>query len=109
MFMHGPSMQCSWECVDMAFVYVRRIFSPGLARITGGSFCPWNENAALPVSGSLIAFKDTGDRVSGGSETRTGLETAIALGGPPASSCTPQNKPRHVTHARTLRPAFTEG
>ena len=108
MFMHGPSMHCSWECVDIAFVYVKRISSPGLARITGGSSRPLNENAALPVSGSLIAFKDTGERVSGGSDTRTGLET-IALNGPPASSCTPQNKPRQVTHARKLRPALTEG
>jgi hypothetical protein len=109
MFMHGPSTQCSWECVDIALVYVRRISSPGLARITGGSSRPLNENAALPVLVSLIAFKDTGERVSGGSDTRAGLETAVALSGPPASSCTPQNKPRHVTHARKLRPTFTEG
>jgi hypothetical protein len=109
MFVHGPSTQCSLECVDIAFVYVTRISSPGVARITGGSSRPWNENAALPVLGSLIAFKATGELVSGGSETRTGLETVIALDGPPACSCTPQNKPKHVTHARKLRPAFTEG
>src|ERR1700722_11180764 len=109
MFVHGPSTQCSLECVDIAFVYVTRISSPGVARITGGSSWPWNEKAALPVLGSLIAFKATGDRVSGGSDTRTGLETVIALGGPPARSCTPHNKPRHVTHARKLRPALTKG
>jgi hypothetical protein len=73
MFMHGPSTQCSWECVDIAFVYVRCISSPGLARITGGSSRPLNENAALPVWGSLIAFKETGERASGGSDTRTGF------------------------------------
>src|ERR1700733_6750748 len=109
MFVHGPSMQCSWECVDIAFVYVTRISSPGAARITGGSSRPWNENAALPVLGSLIAFKATGDRVSGGSDTRTGLEPPVALDGPPACSCTPQNKPRQVMQVRKLRPAFTEG
>src|ERR1700761_6079165 len=105
MFMHGPSMQCSWECVDIALVYVRRISSPGLARITGGSSRPLNENAALPVSGSLIAFKDTGERVSGGSDTRCGLETVVALSGPCASRCTAQNKPKQVRHARKSRPA----
>ena len=109
MFMHGPSMHCSWECVDIALVYVRRISSPGLARITGGSSRPLNENAALPVLGSLIAFKD--DRRAGfwriGHQDR--LRAMIALGGPPASNCTPQTKPRHVRHARNLRPAFTEG
>jgi hypothetical protein len=53
-----------------------------LARITEGSSRPSSENAALPVSGSLIASKDRGERVSGGSDTRTGLETVIAVCGP---------------------------
>jgi hypothetical protein len=109
MFVHGPSMQCSGEWVDIAFVYVRRIFSPGAARITGGSSRPSNENAALPVWGSLIAFRDTGERVSGGSDTMTGLEAVVVPGGPKAPSCTPPNKPTNVRYARKLRPAFVEG
>src|ERR1700678_798942 len=75
MFVQGPSTQCSLECVDIALVYVTRISSPGVARITGGSSRPLNENAALPVSGSLIAFKETGERVSGGSDTRIDFQT----------------------------------
>src|ERR1700733_11874845 len=105
MFMHGPSTQCSWECVDIAFVYVRGISSPGFARITGGSSRPLNENAALPVSGSLIAFKDTGERVSGGSDTSTGLGTVVGLSGPCAASCAPQTKAALVRPASTFRPA----
>ena len=101
MFMHGPSTQCSWECVDIAFVYVRRISSPGVARITGGSSRPSNENAALPVWGSLIAFKETGERVSGGSDSRTGLETVIAL----AAASNDANKPTR-RNARKLRPLY---
>jgi hypothetical protein len=82
-----------------------RTSSPGAARITGGSSRPLNENAALPVLGSLIAFNNTGERVCGGSDPMACLETGIAVDRPLGSSNTPQNKPKHVTHARKVRPA----
>jgi hypothetical protein len=79
--MHGPSTQCSRECVDIVFMYVKRMSSPGLTRITGASCRPWNEKAALPVWGSLTAVKSTGERVEVGSESNTWPETCTGFGG----------------------------
>src|ERR1700730_14110391 len=102
MFIHGPSTHFSCECVDIPLMYVRRISSPGLARITGGSSCPAKENAAFPVSGSLIAVNTKGERVSGGSGKSGGWLTLIPGTGICAFSGKPTSKPKGKLHPSKL-------
>src|SRR6266851_6604836 len=102
MFIQGPSTHRSCEFVDISFMYVRRISSPGAARITGGSSCPSKEKAALPVSGSLIACRRKGERTSGGSDTREDWLTSVPGIVPCAYRCKPKSKPKGKLHLNKL-------
>ena len=105
MFMHGPSIHCSRESVDIAFTYVSRISSPGLARITGGSSRPLYEKAAFPVWGSLTAVRTIGERASGGFETI--CDEATRLGDARcAADCVPPSIVQHIKQAIQFLPAF---
>src|ERR1700722_17138207 len=106
MFMHGPPTHCSCECVDIWFVYVRRMSSPGLTRMTGGSSRPSKRKAAFPVCGSLIAVKFTGERASGALGSRLDGETLLGFAGLCANRYTLQSKPKHVTRVETFRLAI---
>jgi hypothetical protein len=80
--------------------------SPGLTRMTGGSSRPSKRKAALPVWGSLIAAKFTGERTSGAPGSRLDGGTLLGFVGLCANMCTPQSKPKHVTLAETFRLAI---
>jgi len=86
MFMHGPSTQCSWECVDIRVHVSQADMFSRLTRMTGGSSRPSNEKAAFASvgivdrpSGVRGERVDTARRATPAWETFTGLGVVCAV------------------------------